>query len=154
MITLKYLKTILEYEPISGIFIWKVKKRQNVYIGKVAGCICKTTGYRKIGIDGKHYNAHILAWFYMTGKYLPGKIDHENTIKDDNSWNNLRLANNSQNGANRLIQKNNTSGYKGVVWHKRDKKWQVQIKKDGNKMFFGYFDDPIEAAKIHDREAL
>jgi hypothetical protein len=43
---------------------------------------------------------------------------------------------------NRRIQKSNKSGYLGVHWHKRVKKWEVMIRIDGKKKHLGYFDLP------------
>ena len=39
----------------------------------------------------------------------------------------------------------NTSGQTGVVWHKRDKKWQVNIRVSGKKVHLGYFIEFHEA---------
>ena len=61
MIEHSYLQKILDYNPETGDFIWKVKKRQNVYIGKKAGNLQKNKNYWRIGINRKTYKAHILA---------------------------------------------------------------------------------------------
>lgn len=41
----------------------------------------------------------------------------------------------------------NTSGYVGVVWHKRNRKWQAQLKVDGHYVYLGMFDRIEDAAK-------
>lgn len=55
-------------------------------------------------------------------------VDH----RDGNGLNcqryNMRFSNQSQNQQNRGVPKNNTSGYKGVCWDKRKRKWLSQIK--------------------------
>jgi len=83
-------------------------------------------------------------------------VDHERRISSDN--NSLRLANSSQNGANRgkaLYQKSVThSKYKGVTWHKQHKKWMAQIICERKKTHLGYFDCEIEAAKAYNSAAL
>ena len=55
------------------------------------------------------------------------EIDHINRNKLDNRKENLRIVTRSQNQMNRVIQKNNTSGYKGITWNQKRKKWQAQI---------------------------
>jgi hypothetical protein len=69
-------------------------------------------------------------------------IDHINGNTLDNRKCNLRICNRSQNFRNRTKQKNNTSGYKGVSFHKRLNKWQAQITTNKNKKCLGYFDTP------------
>ena len=46
------------------------------------------------------------------------RVDHINRDSLDNQDFNLRLATCSQNQANREVNKNNTSGFKGVSWDK------------------------------------
>jgi hypothetical protein len=98
MLTQDYLKSILHYDPISGVFTWKVN-RWVAQVGKPAGTLAHN-GYRIIGIDGKRYRAHQLAVLYMTG-YLPvypkDEVDHLNSEGDDNSWDNLELTNHTGN---------------------------------------------------------
>lgn len=60
----------------------------------------------------------------MTGDD-PGRleIDHKNSIRDDNRWKNLRIADMSGNMHNTKILKRNTSGFKGVSWSASRQKW-------------------------------
>lgn len=51
----------------------------------------------------------------------------------------------------RVIQKNNTSGYRGVCFDKRTKKWKSGVKYNGKHNFLGYFDTPKEAGLIYDK---
>ncbi|TIL91441.1 MAG: HNH endonuclease [Mesorhizobium sp.] len=134
------IKEVLSYNPADGRFTWLVD-RIRVRQGNVAG---KTTkeGYVEIGIDGKRYQAHRLAFVYMTGYVPDAFIDHINLNKSDNRWKNLRIATNSQNQMNTTMKSNNTSGYKGVSWHKTDKRWRADIRVNGSKVFLGYFDTP------------
>lgn len=66
-------------------------------------------------------------------------VDHENLNPLDNRRSNLRLANRSQNGTNSARHKNNTSGYKGVAYSKREHKWQASITHNGKMKWLGYF---------------
>jgi hypothetical protein len=72
------------------------------------------------------------------------EVDHINGNKVDNRKSNLRICTKMQNYRNRGKTKANTSGFKGVSWHKRIKKWVVQIHIDGKNKSLGYFIDPYE----------
>lgn len=81
------------------------------------------------------------------------EVDHKDLDKLNNQRNNLRLATFSQNRANRSLQKNNTSGYKGVVLDKRVGKWGARIKVNGKTKSLGYYTTPEEAAERYNRAA-
>lgn len=82
------------------------------------------------------------------------EVDHRNGDRLDNRKENLRLCSRAENNMNRPKQKNNTSGFKGVVWHKHNKKWLAQIGINRIKKAIGYFDDIKEAAKAYDESAI
>lgn len=69
-------------------------------------------------------------------------VDH----KDLNTLNcqkeNLRICSYNQNNMNQRIRKNNTSGYKGVSWSKRDKKWEAYINLNKKKIHLGLYFSP------------
>ncbi|MBI6122097.1 HNH endonuclease [Serratia marcescens] len=131
-----YLLSRLLYCQASGSFTWlrkPVKSRNDKiwndkHAGRVAGFICKIHGYRRIFIDGIHYRANRIAWRISTGDD-PGElcIDHIDGNKANDAISNLRLVTHSENMRNRGHQSNNTSGMKGIYWHKRDKKWIARI---------------------------
>lgn len=141
-ITLEYLREILDYNSDMGFFIWKKGKpksrgRYTKKVGRVAGWDCN--GYKCITINNRDYYLHRLAWFYMTGKWPLHDIDHIDLNKKNNRWNNLREATHIQNCRNRFINKNNTSGFKGVSWSKRHEKWEANIHINYKKKFLGYY---------------
>jgi AP2 domain len=83
------------------------------------------------------------------------RTDHHNTVKLDNRRVNLRNATTQQNGMNRRKQKmSSSSAFKGVTWHKRDKKWQAAIGLDGRTIHLGYFSIESEAAEFYDMTAI
>jgi hypothetical protein len=59
-------------------------------------------------------------------------------------------TNDIQHQNTRKIMSTNTSGYRGVFFHKTNKKYLASIGVNGKKKYLGYFDSPIEAAKVYD----
>jgi len=80
-------------------------------------------------------------------------IDHINGNKLDNRKSNLRICTQAQNNQNRKISKLNKSGYNGVSWSIRNKKWVAQIACENKKIHIGYYIDPIDAAKAFNNAA-
>ena len=152
MISQAQLKEVLEYNPDTGLFTWKKTFRNRVVVGSVAGC--KNKGYIVIKINRKRHLAHRLAYLYMAGKFPENLIDHINHIRDDNRWTNLRDATTSQNQANRVKQKNNTSGYKGVRWNKTTKKWCARIRYMNKDIHIGVYTTPQEASEAYKKKAI
>lgn len=145
MITQERLKQVVTYNDASGEFTWNLNTR-TTKIGRKAGSIDKD-GYVVIGVDGKQYFAHRLAWLYVYSAWPNEMIDHINHIKTDNRIENLRDLSNSLNGQNRLkAQSNNrTSGLLGASWHKANKRWRSTIHIGGRQVFLGQFDTAMEA---------
>lgn len=143
-LTAGHLRSILDYEPTTGVFVWKDgfrNKRRTSMSGQKAGHHSRI-GYTLINIDRSIYFAHRLAYLWMTSDWPPSRIDHINRDKTDNRWCNLRAATPSQNGANRDAPPLNTSGYKGVSWAPWAKKWRAEIRCNGARFRLGYFDSP------------
>lgn len=82
-----------------------------------------------------------------------GEVDHADRNGINNQKTNFRQATKSQQQANRGIQSNNTSGYKGVSWRKDKKKWQARASYEGQTIRLGYFNSAEEAARAYDKEA-
>lgn len=142
------LTELLNYDPETGIFSWKVD-RQRVRKGDTSGYPDKA-GYLQIGIDGRLYLAHRLAWFYVNGSWPKLEIDHINRDKADNRICNLRLATRRENILNKAPSKVNNSGVTGVYWNKSAGKWHAQIYSNGKRFSLGMFtqkESAIEARK-------
>jgi len=137
---------ILDYNENTGIFIWKINPAKNVKIGDTAGNV-DSRGYIVIRIKGKAYKAHRLAWFYMTGEWPKYDIDHDDRVKTNNIFSNLKDSTKSENMKNRKKNKNNTSGFNGVYWDKEAKKWRVRIMVEGKLKHIGFFEDVNAAAE-------
>lgn len=79
-------------------------------------------------------------------------IDHKygNASRYDNRKSNIRIVTPSQNGMNKPLLKNNTSGVTGVSFNKRKQKWESYITVNNKRKGLGYFDnfeDAVAARK-------
>lgn len=79
--------------------------------------------------------------------------DHINGDKLDNRRSNLRICTNAQNTRNRKIGINNTTGFKGISWNKRDKMWYASLVKDGKKIYLGCSKSKKQAAEYYNEGA-
>lgn len=144
------LAELLNYDPVTGVFTWKVARSGTVKVGDVAGYVCKKDGYRHIWIGERLYTASRLAWLYMTGEWPVFTVDHENLARTDDRWENLRPATQAQQCANRGKPKSNTSGFKGVSLVKATGKWCASIKINGKSKNLGStYSTPEEAAEVY-----
>lgn len=149
------LKSLLNYEPETGVFSWLVNRPNGVKIGDEAGRI-SAAGYRLIKIDGRAYTGARLAWLYMTGEWPSNLIDHADTDKSNNAWVNLRAASYAENIRNRHVQRNTRSGLKGVHYaptRTSYKKWAAHIRVEGVLKHLGYFAQPEEAHAVYAKAA-
>lgn len=148
MITQEELKEILHYDPETGSFTWLVAMGTRARPGDRAGAIFNRD-YIRIRIRLKRYVAHRLAWLYVHGHFPTDLIDHVNGVKYDNRLCNLRPATRSQNLMNRRMHSNNTSGLKGVYWHKGAKKWKAQCRANGKHYHLGLFENAESASAAY-----
>lgn len=80
--------------------------------------------------------------------------DHENLDSFDNRKLNLRIATNSQNGANRAKFKGNfSSQYKGVTYRKKRYKWEAYIMVNGKTISLGCHETELQAARAYNKAA-
>jgi hypothetical protein len=138
MITQELVKSLFDYKD--GVLYWKIKQAHCIKIGNLAGTLDISTGYYRVPIYKKLNRTHRIIFLYHHG-YLPNFVDHIDGNKTNNKIENLRPITKSQNAMNKKIGTNNTSGTKGVMWHKRDKKWFVQVRVNSKCHSFGYYDN-------------
>jgi len=143
-LTQAYLKSILHYDPLTGVFTRRLTAG-NAKTGDVNRYVA-TNGYSVIGINGKQYKAHRLAFLYMDGVIPENQVDHINGIRHDNRYENLRKTTNQENQRNARIRIDNSSGLTGVRWNKFARKWQAWIRVDGKDIYLGLFADWFDAA--------
>ena len=143
ILTQEKLKTLLHYEPETGEFTWLVAKGSRAEAGDVAGYRTKE-GYIYIGVDGRLYGAHRLAFLYMTGSWPEHQVDHKDRDPGDNRWSRIRPSTNGQNNCNKPTR--NKLGVKGV--YPSGEKFQVQFKENGQMKCFGTFETLAEAKAV------
>jgi hypothetical protein len=147
ILTQDRVRELLDYDPDTGVFTRKsAASRYSVSyeVGDVAGSLNRK-GYIQICVDGEVHLAHRLAWLYMTGAWPNLQIDHRDTNKANNVWDNLREATNGQNKANTPVYKCTRSGLKGAYWEAKRGKWASKIRVDSRLRHVGYFDSAEEA---------
>lgn len=144
---------VVTFDPVTGVICWRHTyklQRRGAMLGRL-----DRDGYLRVRLLGKSVMAHTLVWFLMTGAWCPGDVDHWNRDRLDNSPGNLRLATVHQQRANASIQKNNTTGRKGVVFTKsKSRPYWARIMVKGDRLDLGYFTTPESAAEAYDLAAL
>lgn len=140
------LKELLDYDPITGDFTWKIALSRAIKVGDTAGTM--DNEYIKINIGGTSYQAHVLAWFYVYGKWI--MPDHKDRCRYNNAINNLRESTYQLNAANRSFSGNN-SGAKGVYY--RNGKYEVGIKVNQKRIYLGLRDTLEEAKELYAQAA-
>ena len=142
--------------------------------------IIKLTQNKKAIVDNKDFKLlNKFKWIYLSAgrgyavTYINNKlilmhrlilnpsfqkeIDHRNGNGLDNRRCNIRICEHKDNMRNRKLQKNNTSGFKGVSLFKKKSgwtKWRAAVQVNGKKICLGFFDNLEEAAKTYNEGAI
>lgn len=146
LITQEALKTLLNYNPDTGIFTW-LNTCGGRKVGSIAGAK-HPKGYIRIQLKGRTNLAHRLAWVYMTGNWPTKDIDHINGIRDDNRFSNLREATRSENMQNlKQTSTSNRTGYLGVYTNRE--KFSARITINGVRNHLGTYNTAEEASEAY-----
>jgi hypothetical protein len=151
-LTLDRLRELLSYDPNTGEFRWLKSTSNRAPAGSRAGCYDdkRRVGYVLIGIDGRLFLAHRVAWFYLYEQWPAGEIDHKDGDGFNNRWSNLREATHPENSRNTKRRADNTTGVKGISLHANNAKpYQAWV----NHKYLGSFATLEEAAAIRDAAA-
>lgn len=144
ILTQKELKRQLRYDPESGIFTRLISNSNRVKVGDIVGTK-HHRGYLYTRINNICYSMHRLDWLYVYGKFPNKVIDHKDGNPSNNSIQNLRDILQKYNTKNNKLSKRNKSGYKGVHYHKTNKKWIAYIACDRIVYSIGSYDSKEEA---------
>lgn len=107
--------------------------------------INRRDGYATVRVGKRTLPVHQIIFAIVHGKTPRGGVKHRNGNRTDNRIENLRGVSIMENRRN--SNKSNTSGFVGVKWHSRDRKWQAEINLNNRKIHLGYFDDFEEAVR-------
>jgi len=145
-LTAEELRSLIHYSPETGVFTRKVE-RGPFKIGSIAGTTLNT-GYRAIIILGSPYQAHRLAWLYMTGECPKHELDHINHDKADNRFSNLRDVMKFENQQNRKSARvDNKAGLLGVS--PLGNRFVAQIQVNKQKLHLGVYETPEQAHQAY-----
>jgi hypothetical protein len=144
LLTQEMLRQSHYYNPGTGLFY----KRMASGKLKLTGTL-HHTGYLQCKINCQNYSAHRLAWLYMAGTWPEEHVDHIDGNKDNNKWNNLRVATNSDNLENqkRARVDNLSTGLLGAYPHGSRFKARITVK--GKRLCLGTFNSPEEAHQAY-----
>jgi hypothetical protein len=143
----------LHYDPNTGVFTHLTLVGNKVrFRPDDIGGTQRSDGYVWITTRQGSEQASRLAWLYMTGGYPPAGyiVDHKDTVKFNNIWDNLRLATHSQNCQNSGGNINKSTGVKGVTIAYSTigkKNYVAQVKAGGKITFLKTFSSLKEASK-------
>jgi len=165
-----HLNESLLYDKESGVLTWKTRppehfssirsqKRWNsTFSGRKAGYRKRDTGstnsYRiEINLSGKKYPAARVAWMISHQNPIPDgmEVDHINGDAMDNRLANLRLVDHASNMRNQRLHRTSTTGVSGVVWKKRDSKFEARIRAHGKWRHIGQYSTLIDAVAARRR---
>jgi hypothetical protein len=154
-LTQELVKRIFEYDPLTGVVVWRKATSSKNLIGNVAGAKTKA-GYLRVRIYGKDVFLHHVIWVYMTGKIPEREIGHVDGNKTNNVWSNLREGRYNYhqhlpNRINKKIYNTNKSGYTGVFWNKRKQKWQATIMFNQKHIYLGIYGDIMKAVAAREK---
>lgn len=149
-LTIEYVKTLLDYDPATGNFYWKLDRRARTgalirAAGETAGHLEPKSRYWFIHFSAMGLvRSHRLAWFWVTGQWPTGNIDHINGDPSDNRFANLRDVPSRTNTENQLkVRSDNQLGIQGVS--KKKNRYISRLRVNGQLMQLGSFMTAEEA---------
>lgn len=107
------------------------------------------TGHVMSRTFGKAVKMHRLLTGADAGEY----VDHIDGNPLNNVISNLRICTKKQNEYNQKRRMDNSSGYKGVSYCNRRKRYRAYINKDGHQFHVGYYHHAEEAANAYNKKA-
>lgn len=151
-VTVEVIRSRFDYNPETGEFVWKQPVGKRCKPGQKAGSV-NAEGYLVVGVNGISFLVHKVIWFYMTGHwpdYPDEVVDHIDRVRLNNRWSNLRLVTVMLNQQNRSVNKNSSTGVKGVSFDSKSGTYYVQKQRFGHRKMVTYIKTLEEARKVYD----
>lgn len=161
-IHVEYLREALTYNPETGVLTWLERplehfssaSRRKYFNTRCAGRAAGVSlGYLNIRVTFGRMRCilqgHRVAWAISVGAWPTAQVDHIDGDPRNNLLSNLREATSSEQPQNLKLDKRNTSGFRGVSWHKKRGKWQAAIGAAGRRHHLGFFSTPELAAAAY-----
>ena len=143
------VREAFSYDPDTGHLVWRIRTSNRAAIGKEAGSP-DGQGYRILMLDKCLLRTHRVAWAHFHGSWPKGFIDHINGNRSDNRINNLRDVSNAVNLQNSVkIQRNNTTGFRGVWIERKSGVFVAEMSMNRKKYTLGRFKTAEEAAAAY-----
>lgn len=116
----------------------------------------KTYGARGIKVCDEWKNDFMSFYNWSISNSYDDSLSIDRINSDGNyEPNNCRWATKTTQSRNTMILKsNNTSGFRGVCWNKKDKKWKVGITINSKNIYIGQYDNIIDGAKAYNKYVL
>jgi len=147
------------FKTIEGFSNYSVSNLGNVAnqkTGRILTIRLNRGGYNIVdfSLNGKKYTKQVhrlVAKAFIENPCNKPCVDHIDNNRTNNNVNNLRWVTKSENSMNASLSSNNTSGIKGISFHKASNKWQAIIQLNGKNKHIGLYntkEDAIEARKL------
>lgn len=134
----RFLAKVDTSAGVDGCWVWLAASRND---------------YGILSVEGKAASAHRRAYELTTGTKLGALLcDHRchNTLCVNPTH--LRATTPKENSENVGLSRNNKSGYRGVYWNKRNRRWQAYVSHNGKDIYVGLFDSKDEAGEAARRK--
>lgn len=153
-LTAERLRSLLDYNPETGLFTWRVRRSARANAGTIAGYQAPS-GYVLISVDGFMHAAHRLAWLHFYGTWPTKQIDHHDEIKHNNRIRNLRDLTRAENAQNITAARiNNACGERGIYIDHRRNTFIVQITVDYKRVFLKSYGTMAEAKAAYEKAKI
>ena len=140
---------------ISTGLSFKTQFNNRCKINAQAGTYNPGTKRSYLCINGTNFQCSRVVYYLATG-IDPGmhEVDHIDQDSTNNCITNLRLATRSQNASNMKLKSSNTTGFKGVSWHKARNLFRVTICIDQKSKQLAHHICPARLAYTYNQAAI
>lgn len=142
------LRSLISYDAESGALMWLEAAGPSRAWQQAGRPTAR--GYIYVNIAGETHPAHRLIWFYVTGRWPLGDIDHRDGVKGNNRWANLRDVSHAENAQNkRKAALHSRTGLLGVHYDERRRRFVASIRVNGKGKMLGRFQTAKEAQEAY-----